>query len=44
MSRLILWLVVLAVVGGSLFFLASRVSEQPVTRHETPVSLDALRK
>jgi hypothetical protein len=44
MSRLIKWILVLAVLLGGMFFLSSRVSEQPLTRHEKPVSVDALGK
>ncbi len=44
MSRVLGLVVALAVVAAALFYLQSRVSEQPMTRHEKPVSLDALRK
>ena len=44
MSGLIKVVVALLLVAGVMLFLASRVSEQPLTRHEKPVSLDALGK
>ena len=44
MSGLIKWVVALLLVAGGMVFLASRVSEQPLARHEKPVSLDALGK
>jgi preprotein translocase subunit YajC len=44
MSRVIIPILLLALAIGGMFFLASRVSEQPMTRHEKPVSLDALGK
>lgn len=44
MSRLIKWVVLLAVVAGAMVYLAGRVSERPTTRHEKAVSVDALGK
>ncbi|MFO1239765.1 MAG: hypothetical protein U1E64_05375 [Sphingomonadaceae bacterium] len=44
MTRLIKWLVPVLVVVGAMLFLAGRVSEQPLTKHEKAVSLDALSK
>ena len=44
MSRLIVLVLLLVLIVGGMFFLASRVSEQPLTRHEKAVSLDALGK
>lgn len=44
MGRLIKWIVILALVVGTMFYLQSRVTEQPQTRVEKPVSLDALGK
>jgi hypothetical protein len=44
MSGLIKAVVALVLVAGIMIFLASRVSEQKMTRHEKPVSLDALNK
>ena len=44
MSRLIALVLLLVLIVGGMFFLASRVSEQPLTRHEKAVSLDALGK
>jgi hypothetical protein len=44
MSRLIKWILVLAVLLGGMVFLSSRVSEQPITRHEKAVSVDAFGK
>jgi hypothetical protein len=43
MSRLIKWGCAVVVIAGILFFLQSRVSEQPLSRHETSVSVDALK-
>jgi hypothetical protein len=44
MGRLIKWIVIALLVVGTMFYLQSRVSEQPQTRVEKPVSLDALGK
>jgi hypothetical protein len=44
MSGLIKWAVALLLVVGVMILLASRVSEQPLSHHEKPVSLDALGK
>lgn len=44
MTRLIKWLVLVLVIVGAMMFLAGRVSEQPLTRHEKAVSVDALGK
>ena len=44
MSRLIKWLVLVAVLVGAMFYLAGRVSEKALTRHEKAVSVDALNK
>lgn len=44
MGRLIKWVVIALLVVGTMFYLQSRVSEQPQTRVEKPVSLDALGK
>jgi hypothetical protein len=44
MSRLIVLVVGVALLAGGMMFLASRVSERPVARHEKPVLPDALRK
>lgn len=44
MGKLIKWIVVAALVLGTMLYLQSRVSEQPLTRHEKPVNLDALNK
>jgi hypothetical protein len=44
MTRLIKWLVPVLLVVGAMLFLADRVSEQPLTRHEKAVSVDALSK
>ncbi|MFM2098819.1 MAG: hypothetical protein RLZZ366_358 [Pseudomonadota bacterium] len=43
MSRLIKWGGAVVVIAAILFFLQSRVSEQPLSRHEKPVSVDALK-
>jgi len=44
MTRLIKWLVPVLVVVGAMLFLAGRGTEQPLTKHEKAVSLDALSK
>lgn len=44
MTRLIKWLVLVLVIVGAMMFLAGRVSEQPLSRHEKAVSVDALNK
>lgn len=44
MTRLIKWLVLVLVIVGAMMFLAGRVSEQPLSRHEKAVSVDALSK
>lgn len=44
MSRLIKWVLVVAILAGGLAFLSSQATEQPLTRHEKQVSLDALQK
>jgi len=44
MTRLIKWLVLVLVIVGAMIFLAGRVSEQPLSRHEKAVSVDALSK
>ncbi|WP_281421670.1 hypothetical protein [Aquisediminimonas profunda] len=44
MTHLIKWLVPVVVIVGAMLFLAGRVSEQPLTRHEKAVSVDALSK
>lgn len=44
MSRLIKWVVVLALIAGAMVYLAGRVSEKPLTKHEKAVSVDALNK
>lgn len=44
MSRMIVLVALLVLIVGGMVFLASRVSEQPLTRHEKAVSLDALGK
>jgi preprotein translocase subunit YajC len=44
MSGLIKAVAAIVLVAGIMMFLASRVSEQKMTRHEKPVSLDALNK
>ena len=43
MGKLIKWIVVAALLVGTMFYLQSRVSEQPLTRHEKPVDLNALK-
>jgi HAMP domain-containing protein len=44
MARLMKWLVLVLVVIGAMMFLSSRVSEQPLSKHEKAVSVDALAK
>lgn len=44
MGRLIKWIVIAALVVGTMFYLQSRVSEQPLTRVEKPVDLNAINK
>lgn len=44
MGKLIKWLVIAALAVGAMLYLQSRVSEQPLTRHEKPVDLNALGK
>lgn len=44
MSRSIKWILVVAVLVGAMFYLSSRVSEKPLTRHEKAISVDALGK
>lgn len=44
MSGLIKVAVVVALLAGALVWLASRAGEQPLTRQETPVTLDASAK
>lgn len=44
MTRLMKWLVPVLAIVGAMFFLAGRVAEQPLTKHEKAVSIDALGK
>ncbi len=44
MARGIKLLLALAVVAAAMIFLAGRAGEQPQTKQEQPVDLDALRK
>jgi hypothetical protein len=44
MSSLVKWGVGVVLLVGIMLFLQSRVSEQPLTMHEKPVSIDALAK
>ena len=44
MGKLIKWIVITALVVGTMLYLQSRVSEQPLTRQEKPVDLNALNK
>jgi hypothetical protein len=44
MARSIKWALLGLAVIGMMVFLSSRVSEQPLSRHEKAVSVDALGK
>lgn len=44
MQRMMRWMIAAIIVIVIAVYLSSRVSEKPLTRHEKPVSLDALAK
>lgn len=44
MQRLLKWAIIPVILIGAALFLSSRVSEQPLTRHEKAVTIDALAK
>jgi hypothetical protein len=44
MQKLMRWAVLPVILIIIAFYLSSRVSQQPLTRHEKPVSIDALGK
>ena len=44
MQKLMRWAIVPVILIILAFYLSSRVSQQPLTRHEKPVAVDALGK